>query len=70
MLPDDARARAQAAAEARPTVQTELDPHLKARETPPVPYSDSGFEDASVNWAIATDQVCLAQDYPFRVYIY
>jgi hypothetical protein len=40
--------------------QSSLDPHLKERPKETfVPYSDSLFRDAAIEWLITTDQVSL-----------
>lgn len=53
MLPKDARSRHNAT---KVEAQTNLHPHLK--EKPKViPYTDTTFRDAAVEWLISTDQV-------------
>lgn len=61
MLPADVEERnlKKATTSANTAKQSDLDPHLKAAETPPTPYSDSAFLDVAIEWAIATDQVKL-----------
>lgn len=62
MLPDDTRARKLAAAEAaqaKAKVQGTLDGHTKPIDPPPTPYSDETFANAVIDWACATNQVCL-----------
>jgi hypothetical protein len=51
------RKNAKAAAEDR-SKQSSLDPHLEERHKETfVPYSDSLFREAAIEWLIATDQV-------------
>lgn len=63
MLPDDTRARklaATEAAQAKTKIQGTLDGHTKPIDPPPTPYSDETFANAAIDWACATNQVCLS----------
>lgn len=57
MLPKDVEARKEAREAA--SVQSSLDPHLKekAKVERVIPYSDSLFCTAAIEWLISTDQV-------------
>ncbi len=58
MLPDDRKELKAAKTESEQ--QTRLDPHLKEREKKEVviPYTDELFQEVSIEWLVATDQVC------------
>jgi hypothetical protein len=58
MLPEDAKARRQEALE-KAMEQTQVDDHFKILkpEDKPVPYSESLFKDALIQWLVETDQV-------------
>lgn len=73
MLPNDVRARKEAAAAAVAS-QTTIEDH--ATLTPPrarvSPYSDEIFEQAAIEWLIETDQVSISFNYmliSFTVYV-
>ena len=55
MLPDDAKARRQSTG--NQLQQTVLDGHLEERPVV-IPYSDTLFQEAAIQWLIETDQVC------------
>jgi hypothetical protein len=56
MLPKDTKRRK---LEAKADGQTQLDSHLRERETKEhiVPYSDALFQEAAIEWLVETDQV-------------
>jgi len=57
-LPKAVKSRKDAKAAEDRSKQSSLDPHLKEqRKETFVPYSDSIFRDAAIEWLIATDQV-------------
>ena len=57
MLPEDSKARRDAAAEK--LKQSQVDDHFTVilEEEKPMPYSDEFFKEAAIQWLIETDQV-------------
>ncbi|KAJ6521995.1 hypothetical protein B0H19DRAFT_859120, partial [Mycena capillaripes] len=68
-LPDDVKARADAAAAAASAkaklTQRTLDKDLKKRPDRPAPYTDELFTEAALEWLIATDQPIEALTNPY-----
>jgi len=59
-LPKAVKARKDAKVAEDRSKQSSLDPHLEERRKETfVPYSDSLFREAAIEWLIATDQVTL-----------
>lgn len=56
-LPKDVKARKEEAARKAKPAQSTLDTHLEDRPHREAPYSDNIFEQAALEWLIATDQV-------------
>ncbi|KAH9912270.1 uncharacterized protein B0H18DRAFT_890420, partial [Fomitopsis serialis] len=66
-LEDDIKARAAAAAaESESQKQTTLDGHVHSGPPvdPVIPYSDSAFKSAAIEWLVATDQPIGAFEHP------
>jgi hypothetical protein len=57
-LPKAVKARKAAQEAEDHSKQSSLDPHLEERKTF-IPYSDSLFREAAIEWLISTDQVSL-----------
>ena len=57
MLPEDSKARRDAAAEK--LKQLQVDDHFMVipEEEKPMPYTDEVFKEAAIQWLIETDQV-------------
>jgi len=67
MLPEDSKARRDAAAEK--LKQSQVDDHFTVipEEEKPTPYTDELFKEAAIQWLIETDQVpfyCLFETHP------
>ncbi|KAJ7348510.1 hypothetical protein DFH08DRAFT_698400, partial [Mycena albidolilacea] len=67
-LEEDVLARKKAATDAEEAKaklhQKTLDPHLRDKPESVVPYSDSAFRDAALEWLIATNQPIDALNHP------
>ncbi|KAJ7170453.1 hypothetical protein C8R43DRAFT_875858, partial [Mycena crocata] len=63
-LPADVQARKTAAAEAHKLEQQTIDSHLRKKPERVIPYSDSLFRQAALEWLIATDQPIAALNHP------
>ena len=57
MLPRDSKRWKQEIEDLKES-QQRLDPHLRERE-PVIPYLDTCFCEAAIEWLVATDQVCI-----------
>jgi len=67
MLPEDSKARRDAAAEK--LKQSQVDDHFTVipEEEKPTPYTDELFKEVAIQWLIETDQVpfyCLFETHP------
>ena len=72
MLPEDSKARRDAAAEK--LKQSQVDDHFTVipEEEKPMPYTDEFFKEAAIQWLIETDQVsfCFFYRKPFLIFLF
>ncbi|KAH6891616.1 hypothetical protein BKA70DRAFT_1028515, partial [Coprinopsis sp. MPI-PUGE-AT-0042] len=63
-LPNDVKARRDEAKRRANPPQSTLDTHLEERPQQEIAYSDAIFEQAAIEWLIATDQPVQAMEHP------